>query len=194
MNLERGRQIMKGKVWVVLGSVLTLGLVGCSQDFWNSRNKLDEHPLAKFGQKKVLDDAKASGSPNSAAEAGEESIFSLGGKEGGLFSSGTSKRKEQVRADKLFAGALDVVIGLPIQVANREGGLVSTDWKIDPQNNLDRYRLNILVSGKDPYGEVKVAVLKQSLRNGVWEDATADQNMADHIAKKIRKQAEEARP
>ncbi|MBF0421409.1 MAG: DUF3576 domain-containing protein [Magnetococcales bacterium] len=184
---------MKGKIKIVLFSVLTLGLSGCSQDFWSSRNKLDEHPLAKFGQKKVIEDAKASGSPNSAAEAGSESMFSLGSEEG-IFSRGTSKRKEQIRADKLFSGALDVVIGLPIQVANREGGLVSTDWKIDPHNSSDRYRLNILVSGKDPYGEVKVAVLKQSLRNGVWEDVTADQTMADHIAKKIRKQAEDERP
>ncbi|HIJ83998.1 MAG TPA: DUF3576 domain-containing protein [Magnetococcales bacterium] len=185
---------MKGKINIFLFAVLTLGLLGCSKDFWNSRNKLDEHPLAKFGQKKEIDEAKATGNANSAADAGRESFFSLGGEDGGLLGGGSGKRKEQVRADKLFAGALDVVLGLPIQVASREGGLVSTDWKVDPENNAQRYRLNIRVSGKDPYGEVKVAVLKQVMKNGVWEDTAADQTMADHIAKNIRKQAEEARP
>ncbi|MBF0109796.1 MAG: DUF3576 domain-containing protein [Magnetococcales bacterium] len=185
---------MKGTIKIIFVALLAWGVAGCSKDVWTSRNKLDEHPLAKFGHKKELDDAKESGSPNSAHEAGSESLFSFGSEEGGLLGRGSGKRKEQVRADKLFAGALDVALGLPIQVASREGGLVSTDWKIDPENNNDRYRLNIRVSGRDPYGEVKVAVLKQSLRNGVWEDVAADPTMGDHIAKKIRKLAEEARP
>lgn len=182
---------MKRKTRNIFFASLALSVAGCSNGMWDNRNKLDEHPLAKLGHKKELEDARKN-SPNSAHEAGSESIFSLGG-EGGLLGRGSTKHTEQIRADKLFAGALDVALGLPIQVASREGGLVSTDWKIDPENPADRYRLNIRVSGKEPYGEVKVAVLRQSLRNGLWEDNTADPSMAEHIAKKIRKLAQEER-
>ncbi|MBF0133203.1 MAG: DUF3576 domain-containing protein [Magnetococcales bacterium] len=190
---------MKGKIRSICPTTLAtltalaLSVSGCSEGLWSSRNKLDESPLAKFGQKKIEDDAKA-GKADSAYDAGHESLFSLGSQDGGIFGGGSSKRTEQIRADKLFAGALDVVLGLPIQVASREGGLVSTEWKIDPENPSDRFRLNIRVSGKDPYGEVKVAVLKQTLANGIWQDAISDPSMADNIAKKIRKQAEEVRP
>ncbi|MBF0583255.1 MAG: DUF3576 domain-containing protein [Magnetococcales bacterium] len=99
-----------------------------------------------------------------------------------------------MRADKLFAGAMEVVMALPIQVANREGGIIFTDWKVDPENPSVRYRVNIHVTGQEPYGTVRVVVLKQVLVQGSWQDRPADEEAAVNIAKSIRKHAQVARP
>ncbi len=176
---------MKQQRWIIV-CLAAVWLSGCSGDFWGGKNKLEENKLAKFGQKKDLEDARESNDPNSAYEAGQESIFSLGG--------GNKKGAEAVRADKLFAGAMDVVMGLPIQVANREGGIISTDWKVDPANSALRYRVNIHVTGQEPYGSVRVVVLKQEQVQGNWQDRPADDEAALNISKSIRKQAQFARP
>ncbi|MEO5340495.1 MAG: DUF3576 domain-containing protein [Magnetococcus sp. MYC-9] len=167
-------------------------VAGCSGNVWNSRNKLDDEKLAKFGQKKEMEDARDKNSASSAYEAGQDSFLSLGG-DGGLLGGG-KKSAEAVRADKLFAGAMEVVMGLPIQVASREGGIVSTDWKVDPVNPSLRYRVNIHVTGQDPYGSVRVVVLKQELVQGNWQDRPADEEAAVNISKSIRKHAQMARP
>ncbi|MBF0098919.1 MAG: DUF3576 domain-containing protein [Magnetococcales bacterium] len=175
--------------WMVLGLAVAL-LSGCSGDLLKSRNTLDEQKLSKFGHKKELEDARERNDPNSAYEAGQESFFSLGGDGGG----GGKKSAEAVRADKLFAGAMNVVIGLPIQTASREGGVISTEWKVDPSHASFRYRVNIHITGKEPYGTVQVVVLKQELVQGNWLDRPADEEAAANISKSIRKQAQIARP
>ncbi|MBF0427843.1 MAG: DUF3576 domain-containing protein [Magnetococcales bacterium] len=180
---------MKANFLTVAVTILTLGIGGCSGNLWNSPNTLEDQKFAKFGQKKAREDA-LEGRDNSSAELlGQESIFGFGG------GSGTKQTQEQIRLEKLFAGTLDVVMELPIQVSNREGGFVSTDWKTDPNDATSRYRLNIRLSGQAPYGDVKVVVLKQSQqRDGNWTDAPSDAETARQIEKAIRKKAQIARP
>lgn len=183
---------MKQDRWI--GVVMAALLVSsCSGDMWRSKNKLDESVLSKFGQKKVVEDAKANNDADSSYIAGEESLFSLG--DGGLFGGGGDKKSmESIRADKLFAGAMEVVMALPIQVANREGGIISTDWKVDANTPNFRYRVNIHVTGKEPYGTVQVVVLKQELVHGVWEDRPSDAETSNAIIKTIRKRSQTANP
>lgn len=183
---------MRRHTWMMV-AVVALLVSGCSGDMLKSKNTLDEHPLAKFGQKKVMDDARESEDPNSALEAGEESLFSFGSAKG-MFGGGNNKGTEAVRADKLFAGAMEVVIALPIQVASREGGVIATDWKVDPSNQNLRYRINIHVTGQEPYGNVQVVVLKQELVANNWQDRPSDAKTAQNIIKSIRKRAQVARP
>ncbi len=188
MQADEGYNIMKAKYLTVALTILAFGTGGCSSDFWSSRNTLDQQKLAKFGQKKLREDAQEEiGDITSASLMGEESIFSFGG--------GTKQTQEQVRFNKLFAGALDVVMELPIQVANREGGFISTDWKIDPNDSNARYRLNIRLSGQAPYGDVRVTVLKQIQENrGNWIDQPSSAETARQIEKAIRKKGQIARP
>lgn len=189
---------MKTTFWIALLTALTFAVTGCSSSALKSRNKLDESSLSKFGRKKELDEIKdGTMEPESIYDAGGESFLSFGDEGGilsGLRGGGGGGSQQSVRANMLFAGALDVVMGLPIQVASREGGFIATEWKVDPKDPGSRYRLNIRVNGRDPYGEVKVAVLKQSLVNGDWVDQPADVAAARHISKKIRKLAQVARP
>lgn len=185
---------MNLKLLMAMGIAAAVALTGCSS--MNSRNKLDEHPLAKFGRKKELEDAREKNDFDSAHDAGRESVFSFGGGDGGGLLGGGGGRgtKTGVRMDKLYSGALDVVLELPVTVADRDGGFISTDWKINPNDAATRYRLNIHVSGRDPYGEVAVVVLKQQRHGDKWEDAPSDPDMAGQIEKAIRKRAQVARP
>lgn len=177
-------------VWMVVLAALAVGFSGCSKAFWSSENKLDQTTeISRFGKTEA--DAEQGLSDNTY-EKGKKGLFSFGG-EGGILGGGNRKGEEEARADKLFAGALDVVLGLPIKVASREGGLVSTDWKMDSDDPTNRYRVNIRVSGRNPYGEVKVVVLRQSLIGNSWVDQASDPVSASHIAKNIRKKAQVAR-
>lgn len=182
---------MKRHTWIVVAMVASM-VSGCGE-MWRSKNKLEESPLSKFGQKKIMDDAREEDSPSSAYEAGEESLFSFGSK-GGLFGGGEQKGADRVRADKLFSGAMEVVMALPIQVASREGGVIATNWKVDPTNPNLRFRVNIHVTGRKPFGDVRVVVLKQERLEGHWQDRSIDKETARNIKKSIRKRAQVARP
>lgn len=181
---------MKNRLWIVALAAMVIAVSGCSKKFWSSENKLDEQSeLSRFGQKEAESRESETGRKY---EKGEKGLFSFGD-EGGVFGGSRARSNEVLRGDKLFAGALDVVLGLPIMVASREGGLVTTDWKLDPDNPTNRYRINIRISGRKPYGEVKVVVLRQKLMGGDWVDRPADKTAASHIAKSIRKKAQVAR-
>lgn len=182
---------MKIPFMTVALTALALGVSGCSSSIWSSPNTLEQQKLAKFGQKKAREDALEGRTENTSAELlGQESIFGLGSGGGG-----SKPTQDQIRLNKLYAGAMDVVMELPIQVANREGGFISTDWKVDPGEARTRYRVNIRLSGQAPYGDVKVVVLKQGLKpDGSWQDAPSDPDAARQIEKAIRKKGQESRP
>ncbi|MBF0163218.1 MAG: DUF3576 domain-containing protein [Magnetococcales bacterium] len=182
---------MKIRLMSVAIAALALSITGCSNSMLSSPNTLEQQKLAKFGQKKAREDAQEGRTENVSSELlGQESIFSMGGLGGG-----SKPSQEQIRQNKLYAGAMDVVMELPVQVANREGGFISTDWKVDPNDPRTRYRVNIRVSGQAPYGDVKVVVLKQTQRgDGNWQDAPSDSETARQIEKAIRKKAQDARP
>lgn len=183
---------MKNKFWIMALAAMAIAVSGCSRKIWSSENKLDQQTeVSRFGEKEY--EAEQAEEDGEAYEKGRKKFFTLGGKDS-IFNRGKSQSEEQVRGDKLFAGALDVVLGLPIKVASREGGLVSTDWKINPEKPTDRYRVNIRVSGREPYGEVRVVVLRQSWMGNTWVDQAPDKTAGSHIAKNIRKRAQVVRP
>nr|CRH07606.1 conserved exported protein of unknown function. putative lipoprotein. Similar to protein Mmc1_3748 from MC-1 [Candidatus Magnetococcus massalia] len=187
---------MFGRFAVLLLVALSLGMSGCSKGFWTSSNKTDKHELAKFGQKKVVEDAKEEGAfafDSTMSEPGEKGLFSFGEKDGilaGMGGGGGGKTDGDVRREKLFSGALKVVMELPVRVADGAGGFIATDWKIDPKQPDLRYRLNIHVTGVKPYGTVRVVVLKQRRGLNGWVDREADAQLAKQIAKAIRKSSE----
>lgn len=176
---------------------LTLTLAACGGK--PTPNELDKYSTSEFGQKRAESYAKETGLGTiREVGKGDESNLLFGGEEGVLGSlggggGGRGRTKEDIRRGMLFDGALSVVMDLPVVVADRDGGFLSTDWKVNPQNDHERYRLNIHVTGKDPYGDVKVVVLRQSSVRGNWEDRPSDPDLAAQIAKAIRKQAQQER-
>ncbi|MBF0283776.1 MAG: DUF3576 domain-containing protein [Magnetococcales bacterium] len=181
-----------GSVWRTLAAatVMALTLSGCGTP---DRNKLDEHALSRFGKNKVIKDQQEKGDYDSAIDAGRESSFSFGSEDGffGSGGGGGKKSKQDVRADMLFASALDVVMDFPIAIADRNGKFISTDWKVGADDPTTRYRVNIRVSGEDPYGTVNVTVLKQRKVKETWTDDAPNPDQAAHIEKTIRLRAKE---
>ncbi len=187
---------MNRKKIALLALVAVLALSGCSGKIWKSRNETDDHKLTTFGQNTLDRRGEETGEWDSAADAGEESFFSFGDKEDGLFAGiggGGRVSEDELRQRKLFAGALDAVLELPVQVANRDAGFISTDWKASPNDPRSRYRLNIRLSGVAPYGEVRVVVLKQAWVRSQWVDRPADKVMAKNIQKLIRLKSKKAK-
>ncbi|MBF0444021.1 MAG: DUF3576 domain-containing protein [Magnetococcales bacterium] len=183
---------MKNKFFILALASMFIAISGCSKKMFTSEGKLDEHTeVSGFGKVQYdIDEAEESGP---TYVKGEKGLLSFS-KDGIFGDKGSSKDSVRVRGDKLFAGALKVVLGMPIMAVNRDGGLIATDWKIDPANNIDRYRINIHISGRDPYGEVDVVVLKQQKTISTWIDQPNDEEAARNIAKSIRKQAQVIRP
>ena len=177
---------MRAKLFISLAALglMVLG-AGCSP----TKNERDQNTLSRFGKTAADYDAKETGY-GTAEQVGGGSVLDVGKEGGGIFGGGGAYYKHDLRGNKLFAGALDVVLDLPIITASREGGFIATDWKADPQNPDARFRMNIRVSGKKPYGEVKVAVLKQIRIEGEWRDQPSDPKMANNIEKAIRKRAD----
>lgn len=179
---------MRAKSFFTLAALgLMVMAAGCSP----TKNERDQNTLSRFGKTAADWDAKESGY-GTAEQIGQGSALDIGkgGDGGGLMGGGRGYTEADARADKLFAGALDVVLDLPVIAASREGGFIATDWKSDPKNPDNRFRMNIRVSGQKPYGVVRVAVLKQSRMDGEWRDQPADPKMAGHIEKAIRKRAD----
>jgi hypothetical protein len=183
---------MMNKIWMVALVATAMAASGCSKKIWSSDNKLEENTeLSRFGQAESESRVEETGLKY---EKGKKGMFSFGS-EDGIFGRGgrSGSTTESIRGDKLFAGALDVVLNLPIAVANREGGLITTDWKVDPENPSNRYRVNIRISGENPYGKVKVVVLRQKMVGDEWMDQAQDVSTAIHLTKRIRKKAQIAR-
>ncbi|MBF0381552.1 MAG: DUF3576 domain-containing protein [Magnetococcales bacterium] len=183
---------MKNKFLLLALASMFIALSGCSKKMFTNEGKLDDNTdLAGFG--KVQHDINEAEDAPPGYVKGEKGLFSFS-KDGIFGSASSSDDDKKVRADKLFAGALKVILGMPIMAANRDGGLIATDWKIDPANKNTRYRINIHITGRDPYGEVDVVVLKQQKTINAWMDQPNDEAAARSIAKSIRKQAQIVRP
>ncbi|MBF0194105.1 MAG: DUF3576 domain-containing protein [Magnetococcales bacterium] len=182
---------MKNRILILALSSMFVALSGCSKKIFTNEGKLDKSEVSGFGKVQYDRDEIEESGP--AFIKGEKGLLSFS-KDGIFGSSSKTKNDSRVRGDKLFAGALKVILGMPIMAVNREGGIIATDWKIDPANNINRYRINIQISGREPYGEVNVVVLKQQKTINTWIDQPNDEEAAHNIAKSIRKQAQVIRP
>jgi hypothetical protein len=183
---------MKNKILILALASIFIALSGCSKKLFTSEGTLDDNTeVSGFGKVQYDKDDEEDSGPSYVK--GEKGLLSFS-KDGIFGDTGSSKDSVRVRGDKLFAGALKVILGMPIMAVNRDGGLIATDWKIDPDNNINRYRINIHISGRDPYGEVNVVVLKQQKTINTWIDQPNDKDAARNIAKSIRKQGQVIRP
>jgi hypothetical protein len=183
---------MKNKFLILALASMFVAISGCSKKIFTGKGKLDDNTeVSGFG--KVQHDINEAEDSGPDYVKGEKGLLSFS-KDGLFGDGGSSDNNSQVRGDKLFAGAMKVVLGMPIMAVNREGGVIATDWKIDPANPINRYRINIQISGRDPYGDVNVVVLKQQKTINNWVDQPNDDNAARNIAKSIRKQAQVIRP
>lgn len=74
----------------------------------------------------------------------------------------------------LWRAALESVSFMPINQADSNGGVITTDWYTAPGASNERVRANVLILGKTLRADaLKVSLFKQTKNsNGTWSDTT----------------------
>ena len=77
----------------------------------------------------------------------------------------------------LWRGALETIDFMPLSSADPIGGIIITDWYSTMDNNEERCKLNIFITGQNLKTEnLKVTSFCQSFKNQIWVNKTTDKN------------------
>ena len=98
---------------------------------------------------------------------GKGGIFGLrGGNDDGPGANGIAVNSYMWRA------ALDTVSFMPLASADPFGGVILTDWYIDPAAPKERTKLNVFILGRQLKSDgIKVKAFRQTLsKGGAWKD------------------------
>jgi len=97
----------------------------------------------------------------------------------------------------LWRGALETVDFMPLSSANAIGGTIITDWYSTTDNQNERCKLNVFISGKDLNTEnLKVTSFCQEFKDNIWVNKNVDkknnikiENAILNKAKKLKLQS-----
>ena len=94
----------------------------------------------------------------------------------------------------LWKGALETVDFMPLNSADPVGGTIITDWYSTTENQKERCKLNIFISGKTLNTEnLKVTSFCQELKGQIWTNKNVDQNNNVKIENAILNKAKKLR-
>ncbi len=72
----------------------------------------------------------------------------------------------------LWRAALDTISFMPLAQTDSNGGVIVTDWYINPNNPGERMKLTVSILDQDLRADaVRVAASRQVAQNGAWVDA-----------------------
>ncbi len=91
----------------------------------------------------------------------------------------------------LWRAALDTVSFMPLIQTDSNGGVIVTDWYVNPSSANERMKLTVTILDRDLRADaVRVAASRQLLTNGQWVDAPVQaatvQKLEDIILTKAR--------
>ena len=97
----------------------------------------------------------------------------------------------------LWRGALETISFMPLSSADQVGGIIITDWYSTTDNQNERCKLNVFITGKRLNAEnLKVTSFCQEFKDQIWVNKVIDKNNNIKIenailnkAKKIRLQS-----
>lgn len=125
-----------------------------------------------------------------------ESVFG----EGGLSLFGKKKDDEGENASGitinsfLWRAALDTVSFMPIASADPFGGTILTDWYAPPENEDERFKLNVFILSRELRSDgVRVRAFKQIRKGGTWQDAPVTDTMGTELENTILTRARQMR-
>ena len=119
----------------------------------------------------------------------------------GLFGQVTGRRGggtfEFANANELWRASLDVIDFMPLASVNYSGGIIITDWYSTTDNQDERCKLNVFISGKSLKTEnLKVTSFCQEFVNQKWINKKVEdesnikiENAILNRAKKLRLQS-----
>ena len=94
----------------------------------------------------------------------------------------------------LWRASLDTVAFMPLASADPFGGVILTDWYSPPETPGDRFKMNVLILGKQLRSDgVQVKVFKQSQKGDVWHDVAVPPDMGRKIEDSILTRARQMR-
>ena len=91
----------------------------------------------------------------------------------------------------LWRAALDTVSFMPLLQTDSNGGVIVTDWYVNPAVQTERMKLTVTILDQDLRADaLRVAASRQELRSGQWIDAPVQaatvQKLEDIILTKAR--------
>jgi len=148
-------------------------------------------------------EAKYPASAHREDAADNNDIYSQPGtvfdKGGGIFSSMHGKNEAGASGigvnSFLWRASLDTVAFMPLASADPFGGVILTDWYAPPETPGDRFKMNVLILGKQLRSDgVQVKVFKQSQqKGGVWHDVAVPPDMGRKVEDSILTRARQMR-
>lgn len=150
-----------------------LGLAGCqlpgeNEEILDTEDKLRQRAGSIFG--------------------GDVGIQLLGGDEQANVGSGIAVN------NFLWRASLDTLSFLPLQEADPFGGVILTDWYAPPETPDQRVKVNLYILDRALRSDaLRVAVFRQTRRNGEWIDDRVSEDTAREVEETILTRARQLR-
>jgi hypothetical protein len=94
----------------------------------------------------------------------------------------------------LWRASLDALSALPLLETDSSGGVILSDWFINPDAPTERLKVSAFILDKSLRADaVKVVVIKQELADGIWIDASVRAGTSLQIENTILTRARELR-
>ncbi len=125
----------------------------------------------------------------------KESVFGSGGISGARKKSQSSSVAGAIGVNGfLWRATLDTVSFMPLASADPFGGVILTDWYVDPETPDERVKINAFVLGRELKADgIRVRTFRQEKKNGDWVDATVSDSTARKLEDAILTRARELR-
>lgn len=123
-----------------------------------------------------------------------ESVFGAGGLFGANRKDDSDSNGDLGVNSFLWRASLDTVSFMPLASADPFGGTILTDWYTPPENQLERFKLNVFILGRELRSDgVRVRVFHQQLKGGNWLDAEVPKDMGTKLEDTILTRARQLR-
>ncbi len=125
-------------------------------------------------------------------------VFTLGGCS--IFGGGGDSSAKKIEAAEevfqigvnayLWRASLDTLSFMPLKTADQSGGVILTEWKVNPGNNRERTKVDIIILGRKLTADsLKVTVHRQLITQNGWQDTAPRPGAAINIRNAILMQA-----
>jgi hypothetical protein len=90
----------------------------------------------------------------------------------------------------LWRATLDTIGFLPLLTADQAGGVILSDWKVNPSDENERTKVDVYIVGKDLRADaLNVTVHREELKDGTWKSIEPRPNAETQVITAIILQA-----
>ena len=193
----------------VIFFVLLIFLTSCNtnkseeemDELWSkaqTRNQIIERSGTKFNS--AIDMDLAMRDAETRLQTGGGLLGKGGLSLGGVLGNGENNQNSSISVSTmpinvfLWKGALDTINFMPLTSADPIGGTIITDWYSTSNNQFERCKLNIFISGKTLNAEnLKVTSFCQEFKDQIWINTNIDENNNIKIENAILNKAKKLR-